>query len=104
MGTVLRSTSRERTAASRDVSDRFAAARSYLNGKTDLQAWQRGVCNARVACQRFQRTAGARRRDARARSPSRVTLMQSLAGLVAAQSCFFAGEAVFWVLFANAHV
>jgi hypothetical protein len=43
MGTVLRSTSRERTAASRDISGRFAAARSYLNGKTDLQAWQRGV-------------------------------------------------------------
>ena len=41
MGTARRSTSRERTAASRNVSDRFAAARSYLNGKTDLQA-----CNA----------------------------------------------------------
>ena len=26
----------------------------------------------------------------------RVTLIQSLAGLVAAHSCFFAGEAVFW--------
>ena len=38
MGTVLRSTSRERTAASRDVSDRFAAARSYLNGKTDCKS------------------------------------------------------------------
>ena len=48
MGTVLRSTSRERTAASRDVSDCFAAARSYLNRKTDLRAWQRGVRNARV--------------------------------------------------------
>ena len=65
MGTVLRSTSRERTAASRDVSDCFAAARSHLNRKADLQAWQRGVRNARVSCQRFKGSAGARRRDAR---------------------------------------
>jgi hypothetical protein len=54
-----------RTAASRKASDRFAAARSYLNGKTDLQAWQRRVRNACVSCQRFKPSAGARRRDAR---------------------------------------
>ena len=57
--------SHERTAASRNVSDRFATARSYLNRKTDLQAWQRGVRNACVSCQRFKGSAGARRRDAR---------------------------------------
>jgi hypothetical protein len=38
MGTILRSTSCERTAASRYVNERLATARSYLNGKSDLQA------------------------------------------------------------------
>jgi hypothetical protein len=56
-----------------NVSDRFAAARSYLNGKTDLQARQRGVRNAlflkafksafeNIACSR--RPAGYARRRA----------------------------------------
>jgi hypothetical protein len=38
VGTAGRPTSRERTAANRDVSNCFAAPRSYLNGKTDLEA------------------------------------------------------------------